>query len=39
MQRFRNKVVVLFVRALDVIHVGVLRGEYFCNIPPGDYQF
>ena len=31
---------VLFVTALNAMHVGVLRGGgYFCNIPLGDYQF
>ena len=27
----------LFVNVLNVMHVGVLQGEYFCNIPLGEY--
>ena len=34
-----SKVVVLFVSALNTMHVGVLRGEYFCNISLGDVLF
>ena len=30
---------VWFVNALKAMHVGVLRGEHFFNIPLGDYQF
>ena len=30
---------VLFVSALNAMHVGVLRGECFCNILLGEYQF
>ena len=30
---------VLFASVLNAMHVGVLRGEYFCNNPLGDYQF
>ena len=31
-------VVVFFVSVFNAMHVGVLREEYFCNIPLGDYQ-
>ena len=33
------KVVVLFVSGLNVMQVGMLRADYFCNIPLRDYQF
>ena len=39
MWRWWSKAVFLFVCALNAMHMGVLRGEYFCNIPLGDYQF
>lgn len=39
MQHCRSKVVVLFVSALIAMYVGVLRGEYLCSIPLGNYQF
>ena len=32
-------VLALFVSVLNAMHVGVLRGEYVCNVPLGDYQF
>jgi len=35
----RRKVAVLLVRALNAMHVGVLRGEYFSNIHLEDCQF
>jgi len=39
MQHCSSKVVVLFVSAKIVMRVGVLRGNYFCSIPQGDYQW
>ena len=27
---------ILFASVLNAMHVGVLRGEYFCNNPLGD---
>ena len=29
----------LFFLALNEMHVGAQRGEYFCNVPLRDYQF